>query len=76
MLTKQSKQPERLNRVVKCLFTPTEDQELRAMVSRLRMNPGSSSPCPTSCGPTSICCSTAKNKSPRNCAGPGFRTDQ
>ena len=40
VLTKQSKQPERLNCVVKCLFTPTEDQELRAMVSRLAHESG------------------------------------
>lgn len=40
VLTKQSKQPERLNCVVKCLFTPSEDQELRAMVSRLAQESG------------------------------------
>jgi hypothetical protein len=35
VLTKQSGKPERLDRTVKCLFTPSEDQELRAMVARL-----------------------------------------
>jgi hypothetical protein len=40
VLTKQSKKPERLNCVVKCLFTPTEDQELRAMVGRLAQDSG------------------------------------
>lgn len=40
VLTKQSGQPERLNCVVKCLFTPSEDQELRAMVARLAQESG------------------------------------
>lgn len=40
VLTKQSGQPERLDRVVKCLFTPSEDQELRAMVARLAQESG------------------------------------
>lgn len=40
VLTKQSNQPERLTHAVKCLFTPSEDQELRAMVARLAMEAG------------------------------------
>lgn len=40
VLTKPSGQPERLDRVVKCLFTPSEDQELRAMVARLAQESG------------------------------------
>lgn len=40
VLTKQSHQPERLTHAVKCLFTPSEDQELRAMVARLAMEAG------------------------------------
>ena len=33
--SKRSQGPERLTKVVKCLFTPTEDAELRAFVGRL-----------------------------------------
>ena len=40
VLTRPSGQPERLNCVVKCLFTPSEDQELRAMVTRLAQESG------------------------------------
>lgn len=40
VLTKQSGKPERLDRTVKCLFTPSEDQELRAMVARLAAEAG------------------------------------
>jgi hypothetical protein len=40
VLTRPSGQPERLNCVVKCLFTPSEDQELRAMVARLAQESG------------------------------------
>lgn len=40
VLTRPSGQPERLDRVVKCLFTPSEDQELRAMVARLAQESG------------------------------------
>lgn len=40
VLTKQSGKPERLDRTVKCLFTPSEDQELRAMVARLASEAG------------------------------------
>lgn len=40
VLTKQSGKAERLDRTVKCLFTPSEDQELRAMVARLASEAG------------------------------------
>lgn len=40
VLSKQSGKPERLDRTVKCLFTPSEDQELRAMVARLATEAG------------------------------------
>jgi hypothetical protein len=40
VLTKQSGKAERLTHPVKCLFTPSEDQELRAMVARLAMEAG------------------------------------
>jgi hypothetical protein len=40
VLTKQGGKPERLDRTVKCLFTPSEDQELRAMVARLASEAG------------------------------------
>ena len=40
VLTKQSGKAERLDRTVKCLFTPSEDQELRAMVARLATEAG------------------------------------
>ena len=40
VLTKQSDKPERLTHAVKVLFTPSEDQELRAMVARLAMEAG------------------------------------
>ncbi len=40
VLTKQSDKPERLTHAVKCLFTPSEDQELRAMVARLATEAG------------------------------------
>ena len=40
VLSKQSDKPERLTHAVKCLFTPTEDQELRAMVARLATQAG------------------------------------
>ena len=40
VLTKQTGKPERLTHAVKCLFTPSEDQELRAMVARLAMGAG------------------------------------
>src|SRR4051812_30032924 len=40
VLAKQSGKPERLDRTVKCLFTPSEDQELRAMVARLATEAG------------------------------------
>ena len=40
VLTKQGGKAERLDRTVKCLFTPSEDQELRAMVARLATEAG------------------------------------
>lgn len=40
VLTKQGGKAERLDRTVKCLFTPSEDQELRAMVARLASEAG------------------------------------
>jgi hypothetical protein len=40
VLTKKSGKAERLDRTVKCLFTPSEDQELRAMVARLAAEAG------------------------------------
>ncbi len=40
VLTKQSGKAERLDRTVKCLFTPSEDQEMRAMVARLATEAG------------------------------------
>ncbi len=40
VLPKQSDKPERLTHAVKCLFTPSEDQELRAMVARLAAQAG------------------------------------
>lgn len=33
-------EPERLSRVVKCLFTPSEEQELRSLMHRLRERSG------------------------------------
>jgi hypothetical protein len=33
-------EPERLSRVVKCLFTPSEEQELRSLMNRLRERSG------------------------------------
>jgi hypothetical protein len=33
-------QPERLSRTVKCLFTPSEEQELRSLMNRLRERSG------------------------------------
>ena len=40
VLAKQGGKAERLDRTVKCLFTPSEDQELRAMVARLATEAG------------------------------------
>jgi len=40
VLGKSGGKPERLDRTVKCLFTPSEDQELRAMVARLAAEAG------------------------------------
>ncbi len=37
---KRGGKPERLDRTVKCLFTPSEDQELRALVARLAAEAG------------------------------------
>ena len=41
-LTKQPERGERLTRVVKCLFTPSEERELRSLVSRLASEAGTS----------------------------------
>jgi len=40
VLGKQGDKPERLTHAVKCLFAPSEDQELRAMVARLASHAG------------------------------------
>ena len=40
LITKQPGRGEQLTRAVKCLFTPSEEQELRAMVARLAYEAG------------------------------------
>jgi hypothetical protein len=42
VLTSQAGRGERLTRVVRCLFTPSEERELRAMVARLASEAGTS----------------------------------
>ena len=41
-LTKQPERGERLTRVIKCLLTPSEERELRSLVSRLASEAGTS----------------------------------